>query len=292
MTPAAARRPTSLRRGSAAVLSVAAVALLGAACDIRVDEQGQIDLAMGQGRARDTWSRTYPIPKGALLEIANPLGRIEAGPASGDVVEITAEREVHASNDEAAQAGMKALTMLEGVTPDSVRIEAKVQPPLGMTTRVGVSIRYRVRVPAGVRVSFRNDVGEILLNGLSSGVTASLTNGPIRGRDLSGPVDAVTVNGQVELSFVAVNADVKAQTINGGVNVRLPPDANATIEARAVNGGVKDEAALNLRVDVRERTTLRGTLNAGGPTVSMQVTNGGVFVGTVRSPQVAESEAP
>src|SRR5688572_12514319 len=100
-----------------AVLGAAAVALLAVACDVKVDDQGQIDLSIGGARAKDTWSRTYPIAKGGLVEIVNPLGRIEAEPATGDVLEVTAEREVRAASDEAAQAGMKALTMLEAVTP-------------------------------------------------------------------------------------------------------------------------------------------------------------------------------
>jgi len=261
-------------------LGAALLAVLAAACDVKVNDQGNIDLGISQGRASDTWKRTYSIAKGGLLEISNPLGRIEAEPASGTEVEVVAEREVRANSDEAAQAGMKTVTMLESVTPDSVRIEAKVERPEGFSGRVSVSVRYSVRVPPGVRVSFKNEVGETIVTGLSSGVTIAATTGPVRGRDLSGPVDAATVNGPVELSFVALNADVRAQTINGGVDVRVPADANAEIEARAVNGGVRVDDALKLEAAVRERTSLRGTLNAGGPTVSMVVTNGGVFIGS------------
>jgi hypothetical protein len=254
------------------------LALPGVACDVKVSEQGGIDLGISQGRASDTWTRTYSIPKGGLLEISNPLGRIEAEPAAGDQVEVVAEREVQARNDELAQAGLKALTMLEAVEPDSVRVEAKVEYPPGQSFRVGATVRYHVRVPAGVRVSFRNDTGETILRGLTSGVTASATNGPIRGRGLSGPIDAATVNGPVELEFTTVNADVKAHAINGGVAVRLPDNVNATIEGRAVNGGVRIDDRFKLASAERERTRVRGTLNAGGPTISMQVTNGGVAV--------------
>jgi hypothetical protein len=266
-------------KSATVVLGAAALALLAAACDVKVNDQGNIDLGISQGRASDTWKRSYMIPKGGLLEISNPLGRIQAEPATGTEVEVVAEREVRANSDEAAQAGMKTLTMLESVTPDSVRIEAKVERPEGFSGRVGVSVRYSVRVPPGVRVSFKNETGETIVTGLSSGVTIAATTGPVRGRDLSGPVDAATVNGPVELSFVAVNADVRAQTVNGGVDVRLPADANAEIEARAINGGVRLDDGLKLQAAQRERTSLRGTLNAGGPTVSMAVTNGGVFIG-------------
>jgi hypothetical protein len=261
-------------------VTVLGAAVLATACDVKVNDQGNIDLGISQGRASDTWKRNYSIAKGGVLEISNPLGRIEAEPAIGTEVEVVAEREVRASSDEAAQAGMKAVTMLESVTPDSVRIEAKVERPEGVSSRVSVSVRYSVRVPPGVRVTFRNEIGETIITGLSSGVTVAATTGPVRGRDLSGPVDAATVNGGVELSFVALNADVKAQTINGGVDVRLPPDANAEIDARAINGGVRLDDGLKLEGAVRERTSLRGTLNAGGPTVSMAVTNGGVFIGS------------
>ena len=260
----------------AAACVIALCTLLAAACDVKVNDQGNIDLGLSQGRASDTWTRSYPLAKGGLLEIANPLGRIEAEPASGEQVEVVAEREVRANSDEAAQAGLKSVAMLETVTPDNVRIEAKVEPQPGVPLRVSVTIRYHVRVPAGVRVAFKNDTGETILNGLTSGVTAAGTNGPIRGRNLSGPVDAQTVNGTVELSFATVNADIKAQTVNGGVGVRLPEDANATIDARAVNGGVRIDDIFKLQTSERERTRVSGILNAGGPTVTLQVTNGGV----------------
>jgi len=263
---------------SASAASIILIASLATACDVKVNDQGNIDLGLSQGRASDTWTRTYSIAKGGLLEISNPLGRIQAEPATGDQVEIVAEREVRANSDEAAQAGLNTVAMLEAVTPDSVRLEAKVEPQSGVSTRVSVTIRYRVRVPAAVRVSFRNDTGETILTGLSGGVMASMTNGPIRGRGLSGPVDAVTVNGAVELAFAVVNADVKAQTVNGGVFVQVPPDTNAVIEGRAVNGGVRVDEGLKIDVAERERTRFRGTLNAGGPTVSMQVTNGGARI--------------
>ena len=263
---------------SAAVVSATLAVLCVTGCDVKVDDKGNVDLGISQGRARDTWTRTYTVAKGGQLEIANLLGRIEAEPATGGEVEVVAEREVSAASDEAAQAGLKQLTMLETVMPDSVRIEAKVAPERGLSIRAGASVRYRVRVPAGVRVSFRNDTGETILTGLSSGVTASGTNGPVRGRDLSGPVDASTVTGVVELSFVAVTADVKAQTVNGSIGIRLPVDTNATLDARAVNGGVRVDDELKLQTQERERTRVRGTLNAGGPLVSLQVTNGGIRV--------------
>ena len=277
---------------SAAVLLAALAVLCATGCDVKVDDKGNLDLGIGQGRARDTWTRTYTIAKGGLLEISNPLGRIEAEPATGGQVEVVAEREVSAPSDEAAQAGLKRLTMLESVTADSVRIEAKVEREQGASIRVGASVKYRVLVPAGVRVSFKNDTGETILTGLSSGVMASGTNGPVRGRDLSGPVDAATVNGVVELSFVTVNADVKAQTINGSVGIQMPVDTNATLDARAVNGGVRVDDELKLQTQESERTRVRGTLNAGGPLMLLQVTNGGIRVrpndGTPASGQPAE----
>ena len=276
---------------SAIAASLVGLALLVVACDVKVNDQGNIDLSISQGRARDTWTRSYTIPKGGVFEIANTLGRIEAEPAGGPQLEVVAEREVRANSDEAAQAALKLITTLESVAPDSVRIEVKAErPAAGFNPEFYVSARYRVRVPPGVRVSFRNDTGEIVIRGLSSGVTASMTNGPIRGRDLSGPVDALTVNGPVELSFVAVNADVKAQTVNGGVSVDLPPDANAVIEARAVNGGVRVDDELKVQAAERERTRFRGTLNAGGPTVSLQVTNGGARV-RLRGAQAGDQPA-
>jgi hypothetical protein len=61
--------------------------------------------------------------------------------------------------------------------------------------------------------------------------------------------------------------------------VILSPEINAELEAAAVNGGVTTQDGLLLTASERTNKRVTGRLNKGGPTISVQTTNGGVRVG-------------
>lgn len=76
--------------------------------------------------------------------------------------------------------------------------------------------------------------------------------------------------------MTSVTGDVSLASVNGGVRLTVPPGVRAQVEATAVNGGVTVDEALRLDATDNRRLHVAGTLNGGGPRITLQTTNGGV----------------
>ena len=255
--------------------AVFAVAVLAAGCDINVGEHG-FSMDVASGKAQDEWVRSYTLASGGRLEVVNINGAINAEPGEGAKVEIRAERIAKAGNDEAAQELLKKIEIVETASADRVRVETKV--PKMSWGRSGHEVRYWVKVPKGVAVSFENVNGAVRMENLDGEIAASTTNGGVRGQRLRGTVKADTTNGGVEIDMAAVTGDIELGTTNGGIRLRLPEDTKATLEARCTNGGISVDEGLSIQVSEKSRRRFSGSMNGGGPKVSIETTNGGIRI--------------
>jgi hypothetical protein len=250
------------------------LALAGAGCDVSVGDHG-LSMNIASGKATDEWKRTYTIAAGGRLEIVNTNGIIQASPAGGGQVEVRAERIAKASTDEGAQELLKQLELREDVSPDRVRIETR--GPATRIRRSGHEVRYYVRVPDGLAVQFETTNGAVRLENLKGQIVASTTNGGVRGSGLSGSVKASSTNGGVTIEMSSVTGDVDLGTTNGGIRLELPADVKAALDARCVNGGISVSDDLPFQGE-RTRRRVSGTLNGGGPRISVETVNGGVRI--------------
>lgn len=254
---------------------VACAVVAAAACDVQVGDKG-VSFGIARGKATEDWSRTYTLPTGGRLDITNVNGGIDVEPSTSSKVEVVAHREARAGSDAAAQQLLARETIVEQVAADHVRLESRRQGSLGLGN--SMMVKWEVRVPPGLTVSVVTQNGGVTLDNVRGTLTASTTNGGVVARDVSGRLAASTVNGGVQLALAEVNGDVEARTVNGGIRIGLPPDANARIDASVVNGGISVDDALTLTNADRGPKRVAGTLNAGGPTISAQTTNGGVRI--------------
>jgi hypothetical protein len=258
-------RPTrtlaDLLRLTALALALASVA----ACDVMVTS------LESKGKADDQWTRTYQLAAGEF-EIVNTNGSIEVQGGEGTEVRVVAERTARGSTDEDAKKILASLQIAEEVGPSRIRLETK--PPSAGGRQINV--KYHVTVPAGVNVRLNNQNGSLDASGLKGTLTIETGNGSVKGRDLSGPVEASATNGTVRLDMAAVaSGGIKAETVNGAVTLSIPSSAKADVQATCVNGGVSVEG---LKLDGPETTRRRveGRLNGGGPKVVLETTNGGI----------------
>jgi hypothetical protein len=255
---------------------VFALSLLVAGCDVSVGEHG-FSMDVVSGKAQNEWTRSYTIAAGGKLEITNVNGTINASPGTGTQVEVRAERIAKAGSDEAAQELLKKIEIVEEASADNVRIQTRV--PKMSWGRSGHEVRYWVKVPKGLAVSFETVNGGVRLENLDGQVVASTTNGGVRGKGLRGAVKASTTNGGVEVQMAAVTGEIDIETTNGGIRLELPPDVKATLEARCTNGGITvDDSLGSVEVTEKSRRQFRGTLNGGGSRISAETTNGGIRI--------------
>ena len=253
--------------GRLALVVLASLSL--AACDVVVSSMNM------SGKAQDTWSRTYPIAPNGRIELINTNGQIEVLATAGQQIEVQAERIARANTDEAAKEVLKDIQIKEDVSGDVVRLETVL--PRGGGMRRGGEVRYFLKVPASISVQVHNTNGQVRVDGVKGAVTAETTNGGVRGQNLSGDVDASTTNGGVEIEMLSVGANgVKADTTNGGITLVVPENVKAQFKATTRNGGI---SLTGLTVDGESsRTRVEGTINGGGPSISLGTTNGGIRV--------------
>ena len=140
-----------------------------------------------------------------------------------------------------------------------------------------VSVEFRVKVPAGVRLDASTVNGRIDITGATSEVRASTVNGGITASSSGGPVRASTVNGSIDVRMGAFsgNEELSYSTVNGSVKVRLPENVNADIELSTVNGSL--ESAFPITMQGRmDRHNIRARLGTGGPRLTFRTVNGSV----------------
>lgn len=264
------------RRRVLAAALVVAVSWATAACDVQVGD-GDFSFGVAAGRAQDTWSRSYPLAPGSRFELINVNGRITAEPASGETLELSAERIAKASSDEAAREMLGKVEMREEAGASNVRVEVRAPRTFSVG---GVEVRWTVKVPRGAIVDLRNTNGKVQLSGLTGEVHARTVNGGVEGRGLSAQtIEASTVNGGVDLEIaepLGGQGKVSLESVNGGVQLALPASSKAAVVARVTNGGISTgDLAFELTGE-QTRRRFEGTLNGGGAAVTLQTTNGGV----------------
>jgi Toastrack DUF4097 len=264
---------------------VLCLALVSIACDVKVGERGGLSVDFRGGKATDEWVRSYDLQPGGRLDIINVNGQIDASSSPGTKVEVRAIREARAGSEEASREMLQKAEMREEVSANRVTIQAPRAPEGGGFGRRQISIKYDVRIPAGLNVLLKTQNGEVKLENIHGlRIEASSTNGGITGRGLSGAVEASTVNGGIQMDLENVTGDTRMVTVNGGVRLSVAPGVNADLEATVVNGGVSVQDGLSLSNDEHSRQRVAGRIGNGGPRLVVQTTNGGVRVGLRGTP--------
>jgi len=255
-------------------------ATLGAACDVRVGENG-VSVDVSHAKAVEEWSRTYTLPKGGSLEIVNNNGAIVLNAGTGPQVEIKATREARGASDEDAQALLKETSIAEEVS--ATRVALKTSNGNGpLRGRRSVSVEYHVTIPAGLQVSVKTENGGIGLHDVDGTVTASTTNGGMRGTNVAGAVSAHIINGGITMEVTRPSGPIELDAVNGGIRLDIPGTFKADVEASAVNGGVLAEDGLSIVTSDKTRTRLTGKMNGGGARISATTVNGGIRIGALR----------
>jgi DUF4097 and DUF4098 domain-containing protein YvlB len=237
------------------------------------------DIAMADFKEKQTaqWTKTYELQPGGRFELSNVNGRIEVQPASGNTIEVTAEKSARAGSVDAAKQALERIQIVENVGPGGVRLETRVNKAGSMFGGGGIEVRYTVRVPVGADVKLSTVNGGIELTGLSGRLNLETTNGGIKVSDVSGRLEANTTNGGVEVDLARVSEDgVKLGCTNGGIRLRLPADSKASINARITNGGIDTSGLQVETIGESSKRRLEARLNGGGPRIDIEGTNGGI----------------
>src|SRR5262249_3926412 len=136
----------------------------------------------------------------------------------------------------------------------------------------------------------------MVIEGVDGDIEANNTNGNLTLTDVAGSVMAHSTNGNVIVTMKRVTAQqpMSFTSMNGKVDVTLPPDTKANLKLRTDNGDVftdfdvviKPSAPTpvdtkrdaNGRIRVQVDRSLIGAINGGGPDFEIRSFNGNVYI--------------
>jgi hypothetical protein len=222
------------------------------------------------------------IAQGKRLEIKGVNGDVRAVLASGAEAVVNARK--HSRRSDPDEVEIKVVESEDGVTicavyptPARARHENDCEPGdqwHSSTDNNDVTVDFEVQVPAGVEFDGRTVNGEMSAEGLKADVQASTVNGSVR-VSTSGLAEASTVNGSVyaEIGRANWNDALEFSTVNGGITLIMPGKLDTEVRASTVNGEIDSDYPLTITGKFGPRR-LRGTIGAGGRTLSLSTVNG------------------
>src|SRR3954453_19774989 len=164
------------------------------------------------------------IPQGSSIEIKGVNGDIRAEPSGSNEVEVVAEKRARHDNPEDVRIevvphGSDVTICAVYPSKENERRPNECAPGKGGRMNVqnnDVTVRFTVRVPAGVALIGRT------------------VNGEVEATNLNGDVDLATVNGSV--AFTTTGGG-RASTVNGSIRGEMGrADWNDTLKMSTVNG--------------------------------------------------------
>lgn len=254
-----------------AIFATAIAAALVAACN----DSGPTDLE--PGAENFDWSGV--VAPGAMIEIKNISGNVQASLASSDEVLVHATKTGRDSDP--ASVTIEVVRHAEGVTICAIYPDLPGHAPNecapglqgNMSTRYNdVNVEFSLSVPAGVKFVARVLNGDVIAEGLESDVFVNTMNGDVT-VTTTGVAEASTAHGSLNVTIGRADPgrDLTFRTANGNVTVRVPVNTNAEVLATTVYGAIASEFPLE---GTRYRKT--GTLGGGGPRLTLTTIDGNV----------------
>jgi hypothetical protein len=223
------------------------------------------------------------VRQGQSIEIKGVNGDVRAEPSGGNDVEVVAVKRANRDNPESVR--IEVVPHGAGVTICAVYPSRDTQKPNECLPGEGgrmnvqnndVSVRFTVRVPAGVTFVGRTVNGEIEAARLNGDVALTTVNGSVA-FSTTGGGRASTVNGSIrgEMGRADWTNTLEMSTVNGSITLALPPDLNTEVKASTVNGDISSEFPMTVTGRMSRRK-LEGTIGGGGRVLSLESVNGSI----------------
>ena len=125
-------------------------------------------------------------------------------------------------------------------------------------------------------VDARTSSGSMEIGAVGGPVSVRSSSGRITLEGVAGALDARASSGSITATLTAQPAaDSQIRASSGSVRVYLPADVNLDIQAQASSGSIRTDLPLQVEGE-QGRNQVQGTLNAGGPRLSIQTSSGSI----------------
>lgn len=224
------------------------------------------------GGFQHVWVGRFALAPGGKVAVENVQGTLAVEGWDRAEVELTVTKTALAPTDRlndvrvSVKSGEKSLTF-RTVYPNDL-----AEP---------IRVDYRLRVPRLVRLeSLRTLVGDITVRDVEGIVDARSLHGNITQENVAGSVVAQALTGNVAVSLRALpgpSAPMLLDTVNGNVELLLPPRANADLELRTVSGRIEGNYIFEASAVPGDRTR-RTRVGRGGVRMRLSTIRGNIRV--------------
>lgn len=221
----------------------------------------------------EKFSQTYPLAADGTVHLENVNGDIDI--IAWDKAEVALEAEKRGKTD----ADLAKVTLEIDATASRLSIKTKYAKSGWFGGNVNASVRYKLMVPAGVRLEKIDTVNsDITVSGVRGSVNLDTVNGRISATGLMSDARLDSVNGSLSAEFASLDKvrEVKLDSVNGRASVTLPKGVSARIDADSVNGSVNIDQ--QIRLGKVRRHSLTGEIGSGGPEISLETVNGSISI--------------
>lgn len=219
---------------------------------------------------KEEFHKSYPLTADGRVSLKNINGAVTIQAWDKNEVQVDA---VKTADEQSKLAEAKI-----EVTAGSSSIDIRTHYP-ERTNHNPANVEYTLHVPRKARLDKIDLVnGRIKIEGVDGFIRAASVNGSVEATQVAGEISLSSVNGRVYAELQAPKRSVNLETVNGGLEVRLPSDAAAEINASTVHGGISNE--FNIPVN-RERwvgSEMRARLGDGGANIKLSAVNGGIQI--------------
>ena len=218
---------------------------------------------------KENFDKTYPIAANGRVSLSNVNGSVQVTVWDQNTVRVQAVKEAESSGD------LANLRIEVKDTASSVAIETRYPSTSGSGHHL--SVEYTLTVPKDVSLDkFELVNGGLTAAGIGGLLKARLVNGEAKLTGLTGSIDAHAVNGElsVELDALGRGQQVELETVNGGIELRLPAAVGAEVHAKTVNGHLSNDFGLPVNKHEYVGADMTGTIGSGGADVRLQTVNG------------------
>ena len=235
-----------------------------------------------------TW--TDPTRPGLLkVNIRGGSITLKTHPGNDVIIEGTPGRDRRAVPAEAA--GLRRL--YSNTAGLNVEEENNV---MSVSTGWSVGVHLDIQVPAKTNLNIKTITGgSIVIDAVEGEIEATNLNGAVTLNNVAGSVVAHSMNGKVTASLRQVTADkpMAFTSMNGAVDITLPPTLKANLKMRTENAEVFSDFDIQLSPPSRTPSlrfgglgphpieigrTLTGTINGGGPDFNLRTFSGNIYL--------------
>lgn len=231
--------------------------------------------AWGDDQGRE-FHWTGKLSADQLVQVKGVSGNIDAEGATGDQVEVTAEK----SGPKADQVKIQVTTLGDGIVICAIYPGSSEScSPSWHASHVkgdDAKVHFTIHMPKNLRFSGQTVNGDVTAKDMGRVVRGETVNGSVQ-ISTSAWADAETVNGSIKAKIG--NADwsgtLSFQSVNGSVELELPDDLSADVKFHSLNGQISSDFPITISGSFVGRSA-KGRIGNGGRELSIETVNGDV----------------